>query len=57
MKAHSGKLGVRSTMNGLEITVLLDVSSNAFEIEWPPKSGRLRAFPEVDRASTGKSPD
>jgi predicted NUDIX family NTP pyrophosphohydrolase len=44
-------------MNGLEITVLLDVSSNAFEIEWPPKSGRLRAFPEVDRASTWKSPD
>ena len=26
------------------------LSSNAFEIEWPPKSGRLCAFPEVDRA-------
>jgi predicted NUDIX family NTP pyrophosphohydrolase len=26
------------------------LSSNTFEIEWPPKSGRLRAFPEVDRA-------
>ena len=26
------------------------LSSNPFEIEWPPKSGRLRAFPEVDRA-------
>jgi predicted NUDIX family NTP pyrophosphohydrolase len=23
--------------------------SNTFEIEWPPRSGRLRAFPEVDR--------
>lgn len=24
--------------------------SNTFELEWPPKSGRLRPFPEVDRA-------
>jgi len=24
--------------------------SNTFEMEWPPKSGRTRAFPEVDRA-------
>lgn len=31
----------------------LDVSaivSNSFEIEWPPRSGRRQAFPEVDRA-------
>ena len=26
------------------------LSSNVFEIEWPPKSGGLRAFPEIDRA-------
>ncbi|MGP8247510.1 MAG: NUDIX domain-containing protein [Bryobacteraceae bacterium] len=26
------------------------VKSNMFEIEWPPKSGKLQAFPEVDRA-------
>jgi predicted NUDIX family NTP pyrophosphohydrolase len=26
------------------------VASNTFEIEWPPKSGRLQTFPEVDRA-------
>jgi predicted NUDIX family NTP pyrophosphohydrolase len=25
--------------------------SNTFTIEWPPKSGRQRAFPEVDRAA------
>lgn len=24
--------------------------SNTFELEWPPKSGLRRAFPEVDRA-------
>ena len=26
------------------------IRSNTFEIEWPPKSGREAAFPEVDRA-------
>lgn len=24
--------------------------SNTFEMEWPPRSGRLKQFPEVDRA-------
>ena len=24
--------------------------SNKFELEWPPKSGKKREFPEVDRA-------
>lgn len=26
------------------------VASNTFELEWPPKSGRVQAFPEIDRA-------
>lgn len=26
------------------------ISSNTFEMEWPPKSGRRQNFPEVDRA-------
>jgi len=26
------------------------VRSNHFEVEWPPKSGRLQSFPEVDEA-------
>ncbi|WP_157016692.1 NUDIX domain-containing protein [Mesorhizobium xinjiangense] len=26
------------------------LSSNAFELEWPPNSGRMQVFPEVDRA-------
>ena len=25
--------------------------SNPFEMEWPPRSGKVRQFPEVDRAS------
>jgi predicted NUDIX family NTP pyrophosphohydrolase len=24
--------------------------SNTFEMEWPPRSGKMKAFPEVDRA-------
>jgi len=26
------------------------IASNTFELEWPPRSGRRQAFPEVDRA-------
>ena len=26
------------------------IKSNTFSIEWPPKSGRTREFPEIDRA-------
>ncbi|HEY6533299.1 MAG TPA: NUDIX domain-containing protein, partial [Acidimicrobiales bacterium] len=26
------------------------IESNTFTIEWPPRSGRLQEFPEVDRA-------
>ncbi|MDI5894825.1 NUDIX hydrolase [Flavobacterium algoritolerans] len=27
------------------------VESNTFEIEWPPKSGTLKSFPEIDKAA------
>ena len=26
-----------------------DLASNDFEIEWPPRSGRMASFPEIDR--------
>jgi predicted NUDIX family NTP pyrophosphohydrolase len=28
-----------------------DLQSNTFEMEWPPRSGQRRSFPEIDRAS------
>jgi predicted NUDIX family NTP pyrophosphohydrolase len=31
----------------LDVTTIV---SNEFETEWPPRSGRMAAFPEVDRA-------
>ncbi len=27
------------------------ISSNLFEMEWPPKSGKTQSFPETDKAS------
>jgi predicted NUDIX family NTP pyrophosphohydrolase len=27
-----------------------EVSSNTFPVEWPPRSGRIQEFPEIDRA-------
>ena len=27
------------------------VVSNRFDLEWPPRSGRIRSFPEIDRAA------
>lgn len=30
---------------------LSSFASNTFEIEWPPRSGRRRSFPEVDRVA------
>ncbi|MGF0312502.1 NUDIX domain-containing protein [Rhodococcus sp. IEGM1428] len=44
---RSGKIVI-----GFGIEADLDVSnavSNTFEIEWPPKSGVMASFPEVDR--------
>lgn len=29
---------------------VMALKSNTFELEWPPKSGRKKQFPEVDRA-------
>jgi predicted NUDIX family NTP pyrophosphohydrolase len=27
------------------------IRSNTFEMEWPPRSGRMASFPEIDRAA------
>lgn len=27
------------------------IKSNTFELEWPPRSGQIREFPEIDRAA------
>ena len=30
---------------------LANIKSNTFQLQWPPRSGRMREFPEVDRAA------
>jgi predicted NUDIX family NTP pyrophosphohydrolase len=48
VKNKSGKLIQAWALEGELDTE--SVKSNTFELEWPPRSGKLRAFPEVDRA-------
>lgn len=49
VRQRSGKI-----VHGFAIEVpfgpRIEVVSNDFELEWPPRSGKLRRFPEVDRA-------
>jgi predicted NUDIX family NTP pyrophosphohydrolase len=28
-----------------------NIKSNSFEVEWPPKSGKKKSFPEIDKAA------
>lgn len=47
-KLKSGK-----TINAWAVEGEVDennIQSNLFEIEWPPRSGKKKSFPEVDRA-------
>ena len=34
-----------------------ELRSNAFTMEWPPRSGRTKDFPEVDRAAWFELPE
>jgi predicted NUDIX family NTP pyrophosphohydrolase len=34
----------------LDLKTIVEVASNVFELEWPPRSGKMQAFPEIDRA-------
>jgi predicted NUDIX family NTP pyrophosphohydrolase len=48
LKQKGGKLVMAFALEAdFDVTQL---ASNNFELEWPPRSGRKRAFPEVDRA-------
>jgi predicted NUDIX family NTP pyrophosphohydrolase len=49
LQLKSGKLVVGYAVEGdLDPATLV---SNTFELEWPPRSGRTQAFPEIDRAA------
>jgi len=49
VKNKSGKLIYGWALEGtLDLSTVL---SNTFTLEWPPRSGKLKEFPEVDRAA------
>ena len=48
LRQPSGKIVRAWTVEG-DVDVA-EVHSNMFEMEWPPRSGRTKEFPEVDRA-------
>jgi predicted NUDIX family NTP pyrophosphohydrolase len=49
VKLKSGKLVYAwSVETDFDATL---IRSNEFEIEWPPRSGRMRSFPEIDQAA------
>ncbi len=49
VKQKGGKLVLAWAAAGeLDVEKL---NSNTFEIEWPPRSGKLKIFPEVDKAA------
>src|SRR5437773_6985347 len=35
-----------------DLPVCFKLKSNTFEMEWPPRSGKLKQFPEIDRAES-----
>ncbi len=48
LRVTSGKvLAVWAAEGDLDASAAV---SNTFELEWPPRSGRLQEFPEIDRA-------
>jgi len=49
VRQKAGKQVVGFAVEGdLDVTA---IRSNNFEIEWPPRSGRMQSFPEIDRAA------
>lgn len=49
VRQAGGKIVVAWAIEGdLDVEAIV---SGAFEMEWPPRSGRTAAFPEVDRAA------
>ena len=48
VKQPSGKLIIAWALATDLLSV--EIKSNTFKLEWPPKSGKIQDFPEVDRA-------
>jgi predicted NUDIX family NTP pyrophosphohydrolase len=49
IKQKGGKIVHAWAFEG-DLPASFQCKSNTFEIEWPPRSGKLKQFPEIDRA-------
>lgn len=49
VKQKGGKVVYAWAFKG-EWNETLGIKSNLFEIQWPPKSGQFKSFPEIDKA-------
>jgi predicted NUDIX family NTP pyrophosphohydrolase len=49
IKQKGGKIVHAWAFEG-DLPESFEVKSNLFEMEWPPRSGQLQSFPEVDQA-------
>ena len=49
IKQKGGKIVHAWAFEG-DLPESFEVNSNLFQIEWPPRSGKLKEFPEIDRA-------
>ncbi|MBZ9675671.1 NUDIX domain-containing protein [Mesorhizobium sp. ES1-1] len=45
-----GKIVIAWAVEALTPIDVAAIKSNSFTMEWPPRSGSMKAFPEVDRA-------
>ena len=50
VRQKGGKIVYAWAMEG-NVAAEFEYRSNTFELEWPPRSGKMQSFPEVDRAS------
>ena len=49
IKQRGGKVVHAWAFEG-DLPANFELCSNSFEIEWPPRSGHMQEFPEIDRA-------
>jgi len=49
IKQKGGKIVHAWAFEG-DLPESFELKSNTFEMEWPPRSGKLKEFPEIDRA-------
>jgi predicted NUDIX family NTP pyrophosphohydrolase len=49
VKQKGGKTVQAWAIEG-DLPEVFELRSNTFQIEWPPRSGKLNEFPEIDRA-------